>query len=47
MEIEALEEYNSDMIQGLMNDVSNDLNSADALWNDRPTEYFEKVEHNN
>jgi archaellum component FlaC len=47
MEIEAQEEYNSDMIQGLMNDVSNDLNSADALWNGRPTEYFEKVEHNN
>jgi hypothetical protein len=47
MEIEALEEYNSEMIQGLMNDVSNDLNSADALWNGRPTEYFEKVEHNN
>jgi hypothetical protein len=47
MEIEALEDYNSDMIQGLMNDVSNAINSADALWNDRPTEYVESVEHNN
>jgi hypothetical protein len=47
MEIEAQEEYNSDMIQGLMNDVSNAINSADTLWNDRPTEYVESVEHNN
>jgi hypothetical protein len=47
MEIEAQVVYNSVMIKGLMNDVSNAINSADALWNDRPTEYVESVEHNN